>query len=170
MDWFFVLFFTSGFCSILYELVWLRLAVAQFGITSPLISIVLSMFMAGLGLGSWGAGYAIRKYGDRVKTPPLRLYALTELLIGISALAVPYQLSWGRRLLEHISISSSSAYYSASGAWICLTLVPWCACMGATIPVAMLAINRSFSREARRSFSFLYRANVLGALVGATVP
>jgi spermidine synthase len=92
------------------------------------------------------------------------------LLIGISALTVPYQLRWGRNLLEHISISSSSAYYLFSGAWICLTLVPWCACMGATIPVAMLAINRSFNREAHRSFSFLYRANVLGALVGATVP
>ena len=42
--------------------------------------------------------------------------------------------------------------------------------MGATIPVAMLAINRSFHRDAHRSFSFLYLANVLGALVGATVP
>jgi len=170
MNWFFALFFVSGFCSILYELVWLRLSVAQFGITSPLVSIVLSMFMAGLGLGSWGTGYAIRKYGDRIKTPPLRLYALTELLIGISAFAVPYQLSWGRGLLEHISISSSAAYYLASGAWICLTLVPWCACMGATIPVAMLSIKKGVHREAHRSFSFLYVANVLGAVAGAIVP
>ena len=34
----------------------------------------------------------------------------------------------------------------------------------------MLAINRSFHKDAHRSFSFLYLANVLGALVGATVP
>ena len=170
MNWFFFLFFVSGFCSILYELVWLRLSVAQFGITTPLVSIVLSMFMAGLGLGSWGAGYAIRKYGDRINTPPLRLYALTELLIGVSALAVPYQLSWGRRLLEHISISSSAAYYLASGILICLTLVPWCACMGATIPVAMLAIKKRADQQTHRSFSFLYVANVLGAVAGATVP
>jgi predicted membrane-bound spermidine synthase len=155
MNWFFVLFFISGFCSILYELVWLRLAAAQFGITSPLVSIVLSMFMAGLGLGSWAAGYAIRRYGYRTKIPALRFYAFTELLIGVSALTVPYQLRWGRILLEHISISSSAAYYLFSGAWICLTLVPWCACMGATIPVAMLSINKSFNREAYRSFSVL---------------
>ena len=58
MIWFFLLFFVSGFCSILYEIVWLRLAMAQFGVTSALTSIVLSMFMAGLGLGSWGAGRA----------------------------------------------------------------------------------------------------------------
>ena len=85
MEWFFVFFFVSGFCSILYELVWLRLAAAQFGITNPLVSIVLSMFMAGIGLGSWGAGWAIKKYGHRIKVP-LLFYASIELLIGISAL------------------------------------------------------------------------------------
>jgi spermidine synthase len=34
----------------------------------------------------------------------------------------------------------------------------------------MLAIKNSCQREARRSFSFLYLANVLGAVAGATVP
>ena len=170
MIWYFIFFFVSGFCSILYEIVWLRLSMAQFGVTSALVSIVLSMFMAGLGLGSWGSGYAIRKYGDRIKTPPLRLYALTELLIGISALVVPYQLLWGRSLLERMSISSSWAYYLVAGFWMAITLVPWCACMGATLPIGMLAIKKSFSQESPRSFSFLYLANVLGAVAGASVP
>jgi hypothetical protein len=155
MIWYFIFFFMSGFCSILYEIVWLRLSMAQFGVTSALVSIVLSMFMAGLGLGSWGSGYAIRKYGDRIKTPPLRLYALTELLIGISALVVPHQLLSGRSLLERMSISSSWAYYLVSGFWMAPTLVPWCACMGATIPIGMLAIKNSFNQESPRSFSFL---------------
>ncbi len=170
MGRFFLFFFVSGFCSILYEIVWLRLSMAQFGVTSALVSIVLSMFMAGLGLGSWGAGYSIRRYGDRITIPALRLYAFAELLIGISALAVPAELLLGRSLLQRVSISSSGAYYLFSGAWIALTLIPWCACMGATIPLAMLAINKTFHREAHRSFSFLYLANVLGAVAGATVP
>jgi spermidine synthase len=170
MGWFFLFFFVSGFCSILYEIVWLRLTMAQFGVTSALVSILLSTFMAGLGLGSWGTGYAIREYGNRVRIPALRFYALAEFLIGISALSVPPELLWGRHLLEQASISSSWSYYLFSGAWIALTLIPWCACMGATIPLAMLAINNGFPREARRSFSFLYLANVLGAVAGATVP
>jgi spermidine synthase len=170
MGWYFLFFFVSGFCSILYEIIWLRLSIAQFGVTSAQVSIVLSMFMAGLGLGSWGAGYAIRRYGDRIRIPALRLYAFAELLIGISALAVPAELSLGRHLLERASISSSSTYYFFSAGWVALTLIPWCACMGATIPLAMLAINKSFQREANRSFSFLYLANVLGAVAGATVP
>ncbi len=170
MLWFFTFFLVSGFCSILYEIVWLRLAMAQFGVTTALASIVISVFMAGMGLGSWGSGHLIRKYEGRVKVPPLRFYALAELLIGISALLVPVQLLWGRKLLEWTGASSSWAYYLGSGFWIALTLVPWCACMGATIPVAMLAIRRRDRERSQRSFSYLYLSNVLGAVIGATFP
>ena len=99
MPWYFLFFFISGFCSVLYELVWLRLAMAQFGVTTPLTSIVLATFMAGLGLGSWGAGVWIRRNGDRIGFPPLRLYAVCELLIGVSALVVPTELLLGSRAL-----------------------------------------------------------------------
>jgi spermidine synthase len=170
VSWIFIFFFVSGFCSILYEVIWLRLSMAQFGVTSALVSIVLSIFMAGLGLGSWGSGYAIKKYGGRVKTSAMRLYALAELLIGISAVAVPYELLLGRRLLGQTAISSSGAYYLVSGAWVALTLIPWCACMGATIPIGMWAIRKSFRSGTQRSFSFLYLANVLGAVAGAALP
>src|SRR6516225_3163398 len=100
MSYIFIFFFLSGFCSILYELVWLRLAMAKFGVTTALVSIVLSVFMAGLGDGSWIAGALVRRYGERINFPPLRLYALSEFLIGISALLVPLQLTWGNGLLE----------------------------------------------------------------------
>ena len=51
MIWFLAFFFVSGFCSLLYELVWMRLAMAQFGVTTAIVSIFLSAFMAGLGAG-----------------------------------------------------------------------------------------------------------------------
>ena len=171
--WFFVFFFISGFCSILYELVWLRLAMAAFGVTTALVSIVLSVFMGGLGVGSWIAGTLVRRFGERIRFHPLRLYAACELLIAVSALTVPLQLSWGNRLLggmaDRVPISSG-AYHLMSGAWLALTLVPWCACMGATIPLAMFAIRVVAGEDARRSFSFLYLANVLGAVAGAIIP
>ena len=169
LRWFFFFFFVSGFCSLLYELIWLRLAMAEFGVTSALAAIVLSTFMGGLGLGSWISGAFIRRRGEQIRRP-LRWYALTEFLIGISAIAVPYELLAGRRALEATGISASSAYYVASAACVALALVPWCACMGATIPFAMLAIRRRIASEAQRSFSFLYLANVLGAVAGATLP
>ena len=173
MSWFFVFFFLSGFCSILYELVWLRLAMAEFGVTTALVSIVLSVFMGGLGAGSWIAGTLVRRYGDRIRFHPLRLYACSELLIAASALVVPLQLIWGNHLLgrmaDRVPISSGT-YYLASGTWLALTLVPWCACMGATIPLAMFAIRRDRGYDSRRSFSFLYLSNVLGAVAGSIIP
>ncbi len=173
MLWFFVFFFISGFCSILYELVWLRLAMAEFGVTTALVSIVLSVFMGGLGAGSWIAGALVRRYGDRIRFHPLRLYALSELLIAVSALVVPLQLVWGNHLLGRMADRvpiSSGAYYLVSGAWLGLTLVPWCACMGATIPLAMFAIRSGQAQDSRRSFSFLYLSNVLGAVAGSIIP
>ncbi len=171
--WYFYFFFISGFCSILYELIWLRLAMAQFGLTTAMVSIVLSSFMAGLGIGSLTAGHLVRKYAHRLTSPPLRLYAITELLIGCSAVIVPLELRAGRFLLEHLGSSlslSSSGYYVAAGLWLAVSLIPWCACMGATIPLGMFAIRRDKGIESQRSFSFFYLANVLGAVAGALVP
>lgn len=170
MIWFFIFFFISGFCSILYELVWLRLAMAQFGVTTALVSIVLSVFMAGLGAGSWISGRHLRRNPQITGKQALRFYAAAELLIGISAVLVPYQLVWGRHLLERTELTSSLGYYCASGLWLALTLIPWCACMGATIPIGMQAIHADFRQESPRAFSFLYLANVLGAVAGASIP
>ena len=178
LGWYFCFFFLSGFCSILYELIWLRLAMAQFGVTTAMVSIVLSSFMAGLGVGSWAAGHLVRQYAQRLTSPPLHLYAVTEILIGCSAVVVPLELQAGRFVLEHVGNSlslSSGGYYVAAGVWLALTLVPWCACMGATIPLGMFAIRRSERPESqlsfsRRSFSFLYLANVLGAVAGTLIP
>ena len=146
---------------------------AQFGVTTALTSIVLSVFMAGLGAGSWFAGALMRRYGGRINFPPLRLYALLELLIGLSALVVPAELVWGHRLLEGLAdraAVSSAAYYLLSGVWLAATMVPWSACMGATIPVAMFAIRKRQQEGDGRSFSFLYLANVLGAMLGSFLP
>jgi spermidine synthase len=173
MGWYFAFFLVSGFCGILYELIWMRLAMAQFGVTTALVSIVLSTFMAGLGAGSWAAGGWMRRRGEGPKVAPLRLYALSELLIGFSAIAVPRELAWGHdllaRLAERVPVSSG-IYYLVAGGCLALTLVPWCACMGATIPLAMAAIGSDRRYESRRSFSFLYVANVLGAVTGSAIP
>jgi spermidine synthase len=184
VNWYFLFFFFSGFCSVLYELVWLRLSMAQFGVTTAMVSIVLSVFMAGMGVGSWASGKWLRgRPADRAgsnpsdspqvpssRFPALRAYAVIELLIGISAIVVPYELSWGRRILENLGLTSSFGYYCVAGLWVAWTLIPWCALMGATIPVAMRAIAQTLPSEAARSFSYLYMANVTGAVAGTLLP
>jgi predicted membrane-bound spermidine synthase len=169
---FFVFFVISGFCGLLYEVVWGRLAMASFGVTTALASIVISMFMAGLGLGSWGAGVLARRVLAADGRRALRTYAIAELMIGISSLAVPFELKTGRLLLLHIGrfgAWQSSGYYILVGLWIAITLVPWCTCMGATFPLLMAAIRQAASSASEHSFSFLYVGNVLGGLVGTLV-
>ena len=85
----FVFFVLSGFCGLLYETVWVRLSMAQFGVTSASLSIVLSLFMGGLAFGSWLV-FRMRAQLSRLDARGAALaYALTELGIGALALPVP---------------------------------------------------------------------------------
>ncbi len=167
--WFFAFFVISGFCGLVYEVVWLRLAMASFGVTTALASIVISMFMAGLGLGSWSAGRLTRRVLATDGRKALRLYSIAELLVGISSLAVPVELKLGRLLLLHmgsLGAWQSSRYYLLAGILVAISLLPWCVCMGSTFPLLMAVIRQSARPESERSFSYLYIANVIGALLG----
>src|SRR5260370_37494032 len=92
LGWYFGFFVVSGFCGLVYEVIWLRLAMASFGVTTALASIVISMFMAGLGLGSWGAGVFTRRILGADGPRALRFYSVAELLVGVSAVLFPYEL------------------------------------------------------------------------------
>jgi len=171
--WFFLFFLISGFCSLVYEVVWLRLAMARFGVTTPMVSIVLSVFMAGLGIGSWAGGLLMRRCRRSAAAVPLRLYAAVEILIGVSGVVAPWMMDAGYNWLRsggRAMAWGSSSYYLVSGAWILVSLLPWCTCMGATFPFAMAAIRRLAPGGSERSFSYLYVANVLGAILGTLVP
>jgi predicted membrane-bound spermidine synthase len=169
LRWYFGFFVVSGFCGLVYEVIWVRLAMASFGVTTALVSIVISMFMAGLGLGSWAAGRWTRRSLDRTGARTLRVYCAAELLVGISSVTVPMQLKLGRLLLQHMGsfgVWQSSRYHIVAGIMIGITLVPWCTCMGSTFPLLMAVIRQTARSTSERSFSFLYVANVLGALLG----
>ena len=90
---------------------------AQLGVTTAMVSLVLSAFMVGLGIGSWAAGLIVRRYGP--KFPALKLYALVELLIGVSAFAVPIELAWGREVLlkNFPAMSLSTSTFPRPSGW-----------------------------------------------------
>ena len=158
-------FFCSGFCGLLYQVVWLRLAFAAFGIVTPVLSVVLSVFMLGIALGSWAAGPAVEAWRRRTGRSALVVYGGAELLIGLGALAVPALFALGERWLRGLGESDSTQYLLASAAAMTVAILPWCVLMGATVPT-MMAFVRERGGE-RTSFSFLYLANALGAAYGA---
>jgi len=81
--WIASFFFLSGFCGLTYQIIWLRLAFSQFGIITPVLSIVLSTFMLGLALGSWWAGDRSRPGAGATGLSAIYFYALNELLIPV---------------------------------------------------------------------------------------
>jgi spermidine synthase len=166
---FFVLFCLSGAASLVYQVVWLRRAMADFGVTTPSVSIVLSVFMGGLALGSYGAGALLRRFDAGAGRTLVRAYALAEAWIGVSGLVVAPALDRGAAWLSAHGPAlawGSGAWYLASAAWIALVLLPFCTCMGATFPLALAAIRAGWPGAAERAFSYLYLANVLGAAAG----
>lgn len=161
----FLLFFLSGFSSLAYQVIWTRMAFASFGIITPVLSVVLSVFMLGLAVGSWAGGRWISGLVRRTGRSAIVFYAFAELLIGVSAFAVPKLFALGERVLLAAGQTDSFQYLSLSALVLAVAILPWCVCMGTTFPF-MMAFIRERDRDDTQSFSFLYLANVLGAMSG----
>jgi len=161
----FFLFFVSGFAGLVYQVIWTRLAFASFGIITPVLSVVLSVFMLGLSAGAAAGGRMIPWLTRRTGVSAILFYALAEFLIGLGAFAVPALFAAGERLLLVAGQMDSFGYLSLSALVLGFSILPWCFLMGTTFPFMM-----AFIREQRTSdptgFSYLYVANVFGAMCG----
>ena len=164
--WFsFLVFFLSGCCALIYQVVWTRLAFASFGIIAPVFSVVLSVFMLGLGGGAWAGGRWIGPLIRRTGCSPLLFYAFAEFAIGIGGISVPKLFALGQELLFSSGQTDSFRYLFFSALVLGLSIVPWCVFMGTTFPF-MMAHIREQEKRSSDSFSYLYLANVLGAMTG----
>jgi spermidine synthase len=159
------LFFISGACGLIYQVLWVRLLAVVFGVTVHAASTVLASFMAGLALGSWGGG----TLGDRTRHP-LRLFGFAEILIGLVALATPLLLDRLTALYVWIASDTMGATASVLTAvrFVCafgVLLVPT-SLMGATLPLVLRSALRH-ERGLGSRMGLMYATNTAGAVVGA---
>ena len=161
----FLLFLLSGLSGLVYQVVWVRMAFASFGIIIQVLSVVLSVFMLGLSLGAWAGGRSVDFLVRKTGRSALWLYAGTELLIGVGAFAVPALFGIGQKLLLSAGEANSTRYLFLSALALGISILPWCVLMGATFPFVMAFVRQQDNRNIE-SFSFLYVANVLGAMAG----
>src|SRR5712675_1139697 len=95
--WIYVVFFLSGFAALLYQIVWQRALFAIYGINVEAVTIVVTAFMVGLGLGSLAGGALSRAPGR----PALALFGAIELGIGAFGLQSLALFRWiGARTLQ----------------------------------------------------------------------
>jgi len=162
-----VCFFFSGMTGLVYEILWTRMIVKIIGGAPFAVSIVLTVFMAGLGLGSFIAGKII----DKIKEPAelVRLYGILELVIGGYCLILPallllflpvYRLLYNN-FFEHFMLYSFLTFVGCS-----LLLIVPVVCMGATLPVLCRFYVSRLSHLGGH-IGRLYGLNTIGAAAGS---
>ncbi len=158
-----LVYFASGACSLIDEVVWVRLLKLTLGNTVYATSIVVSVFMAGLALGALIMG----RYCDRA-IKHLRLYALIEALITISAMSLP----WMLKVADAVYIRLYQTYHPTQAQLLIvqviisasILLVPTML-MGSTLPLLGRFVT-ALEKEAGHLVGKLYALNTLGAAAG----
>ncbi|HLU47332.1 MAG TPA: fused MFS/spermidine synthase [Planctomycetota bacterium] len=158
-------FFLSGATGLLYQVLWTRLLGTTIGNTHFSITVVVSVFMGGLALGSWLGG----RVADRSRNP-LRLYGVLNLLGALLCLVVPFASDWGRPAFRWLYQSwegepQAPPLLAARIAFSALLIIAPTTCMGATLP----ALARYFTQRLATvgmTVGALYTVNTFGAVAG----
>lgn len=149
-----VLFFLSGFSALCYQLVWQRTLFATFGINIESVTIIVSLFMFGLGIGAL-LGARLERYPQHL----LRLFIAFELLIGLFGLASRSIIIWLGSFPQIDSLWSIAFFTYAVFALPTLL-------MGATLPLLVSYINQRIGHTGK-SMGWLYASNTFGAAAAA---
>ena len=169
------LFFLSGISGLIYQVVWVRVFGNVFGNTVYSTSLVIAVFMLGLGVGSFVAGaWADRRYAEPGRSL-LRAYGCFELLIGVMGVGIS-------ALLPHLSQVSSlvSSYSRGAAGWYVLSstsylfraaiavvlLTPITLLMGGTLTLLIRHLVRKDFDAGGTRIAVLYAVNTAGAALG----
>ena len=151
----------SGLCALGAEVIWTRLLALMMGATVYTFSIILAVFLAGLGLGS-GVGSLIARTNAKAA-------------LGYCQLAGACGIAWAA-----YTLSESLPYWPinpslATSPWFNFqidlmrslwTVLPAAFCWGASFPLALGAAADS-NRDSARLVGRMYAANTVGAIFGA---
>lgn len=163
---FFALFTLSGVAGLIYQVLWARQFTLVLGASTYAVTVVLAVFMAGLGLGAWVLGKMADRYDENQLA---RCYVLLEVGIAAYALLLPWLLRGAEAgyttLCRAAAPSLSTINATRLLVAFALLILPT-SLMGATLPVLSRYVIRNRSRISV-NVSWLYGLNTLGALCGA---
>ena len=150
------LFLISGAAGLIYEIVWERLLELYFGVTMVSVTLIVSAYMAGLGVGSLIGGRIAR---DLKNT--LFLYGLLEIGIALFGLISPNLIVWVGQA------TAGAPYVLVFLISFAILLIPT-TLMGMTLPL----LTQSFVDRVEvsgRVIGLLYGINTLGAALGTVL-
>ncbi len=148
---YYVLFFLSGFPALLYQIVWQRTLFTLFGVNVESVTIVVTVFMLGLGLGSLAGGELSSRPGMRL----LAAFGAVELSIGAFG-------ACSLRLFHGVALFTAGASLLTTGMVAFALLFLPTLLMGSTLPL----LSEYFVRRTGNvgeSVGLLYGVNTLGS-------
>ncbi len=159
-----LLFFFSGFAGLCYQVVWIRELSLIFGKTNAAITVVVSVFMLGLGLGSlfWGK--------RKIKTQALsKTFAFLQFGIAggslILLLVFPFLSQIYQGLTQQFNLPYTVVLVFVFLICAVLMFIPTFL-MGGTFPVISQIYIRKEAKVGQ-GIGLLYGANTFGGILGA---
>ena len=152
----FFLFFISGFAALMYQIVWQRALFAIYGINVESVTVVVSAFMLGLGLGSLLGGYV-----STLGIPLVPVFGAAEL--GTAAFGFI-----SLHLFKYVAVYTAGANTLATGVLaFALVLIPTIL-MGSTLPILVTYCVRTIPNMGRWTGA-LYYVNTLGSAIACII-
>jgi predicted membrane-bound spermidine synthase len=149
------IFLLSGFAALLYQVIWQRALFAFYGIDITSVTVVVTAFMLGLGVGSLTGGALSKRAGERV----LPLFAAFEFGIGLFGI-------FSLDIFAGVAAGTLHLSRLATGFVAFLLVLAPTTFMGATLPLLVEHATRR-SGNVGRSVGVLYFVNTLGAALGS---
>lgn len=139
-----------------YQLVWQRYLFTGLGVDIDSVTLIVSSFMLGIGIGGAIGGWL----ADRWPAKRLQLYALAELGLALAGFASP----WLFAALQ--SLSGWGWPYGGVAVTVVLVVLVPTTIMGTTLPLLTMYFDESLVNVGV-SVGMLYFFNTLGAAFGA---
>ncbi len=150
---YYVLFFLSGAPALLYQIVWQRALFAIYGVNIESVTIIVTMFMLGLGLGSLAGGRLSKIPG----VPLLAVFSMIE--FGIAAFGL-----CSLRIFHFVAgFTAGTSAFGTGIVTFVLLLIPTML-MGSTLPLLVAHLVRS-NGNVGESVGALYCVNTFGSAV-----
>ena len=144
-------FFLSGIAALIYQIAWQRMLFTAFGVDLESVTIIISVFMAGLGVGAYYGG----RIADRFPNHIIQFFALTEVGIGTFGIASPFLIEFVKEVFLHSNVLTVAL------ANFVLLLFPTFL-MGSTLPLLTQHLNK-YVNNVGNNIGWLYFTNTLGA-------
>lgn len=162
----YAMFFLSGASALIYEVVWVRYLSLVFGGSHLAVASVLTVFMAGLAIGSYTIGKKTVNSRKR-----LRLYGVMELGIAGGALLFAFLLKYYPAVyvaLAQLAPDSPLFLTVIRVIFAIMALIIPTTLMGGTLPVLVELVSHQ-KRTIGSRLAFLYGFNTFGAVAGASL-